>query len=375
MRLKQQPGDFRVDEVLRDDYLQAKGRHRVYRVTKRKLTSIEAARFLGETAGVSGSDVSMAGLKDKQGVTTQYMSIQKGKRVQYKDQELDIETVGFGRDALSSHDSNGNAFQIIARDLGASEVVKIRSSLDSVREHGLPNYFDEQRFGNLRHNQGWIAKGLMLGQTDQALKRLLTAVSDYDPEREKSMKVALARKWGNWRACRDVAGRFGRHHSVFEHLRRDVDDFAGAFRFVASRIRLIHLYAWQSHVWNRALARHFDGCTPSREKFVVRTAEGPQVFPKGLGMMPAEWEGSLPLPGNRLAGVDHSDQVALFEAVLKREDLTRSQFAIEGVPGFVLKPEPRPALVRDGRVGVACPKKILKNTLWPLKIWIAKCLK
>ena len=38
MKLKQQPGDFRVDEVLRDDYLQAKGRHRVYRVTKRKLT-------------------------------------------------------------------------------------------------------------------------------------------------------------------------------------------------------------------------------------------------------------------------------------------------------------------------------------------------
>ncbi|MAG62385.1 MAG: tRNA pseudouridine(13) synthase TruD [Planctomycetota bacterium] len=345
MRLKQQPGDFRVDEVLRDDYLQAKGRHRVYRVTKRKLTSIEAARFLGETAGVSGSDVSMAGLKDKQGVTTQYMSIQKGKRVQYKDQELDIETVGFGRDALSSHDSNGNAFQIIARDLGASEVVKIRSSLDSVREHGLPNYFDEQRFGNLRHNQGWIAKGLMLGQTDQALKRLLTAVSDYDPEREKSMKVALARKWGNWRACRDVAGRFGRHHSVFEHLRRDEDDFAGAFRFVASRIRLIHLYAWQSHVWNRALARHFDGCTPSKEKFVVRTPEGPQVFPKGLGMLPAEWEGSLPLPGNRLAGVEQPDQVALFEAVLQREGLTRFQFAIEGVPGFVLKPEPRPALV------------------------------
>jgi tRNA pseudouridine13 synthase len=124
MKLKQQPGDFRVDEVLRDDYLQAKGRHRVYRVTKRKLTSMEAARFLGETAGVSGSDVSMAGLKDKQGVTTQYMSIQKGKRVQYKDQELDIETVGFGRDALSSHDSHGNAFQIIARDLGPSEVVK-----------------------------------------------------------------------------------------------------------------------------------------------------------------------------------------------------------------------------------------------------------
>ena len=345
MRLKQQPGDFRVDEVLRDDYLQAKGPHRVYRVIKRKQTSIEAARALGEMAGVAGSQVSMAGLKDKQGVTTQYMSIPRGRRVQFKDHELDIETVGFGTDAISSRDSKGNAFQIIARDLGPSEVVKLRSSLDSVREHGLPNYFDEQRFGNLRHNQGWIAKGLMLDQTEQALKRLLTAISDHDSQSECSLKSSLARKWGDWRACREVAGRFGRHHSIFEHLRREEGDFAGAFRFVASRIRLIHLYAWQSHIWNRALARHFDGCTPRREKFVVRTPEGPQVFPKGLGQLPDEWEGCLPLPGNRLAGVDQPDQVVLFEAVLKRERLTRSQFVIEGVPGFVLKPELRPALV------------------------------
>ena len=68
-------------------------------------------------------------------------------------------------------------------------------------------------------------------------------------------------------------------------------------------------------------------------------------MPKGLGQLPDEWEGCLPLPGNRLAGVDQPDQVVLFEAVLKRERLTRSQFVIEGVPGFVLKPELRPALV------------------------------
>ncbi len=361
MKLKQQPGDFRVDEVLRDDYLQAKGRHRVYRVTKRKQTSIEAARALGEMAGVAGAEVSMAGLKDKQGVTTQYMSIPRGKPVQFKDRELDIETVGFGTDALSSRDSQGNAFQIVVRDLGPSEVVKLRSSLDSVREFGLPNYFDEQRFGNLRHNQGWIAKGLMLDQTEQALKRMLTAISEHDPQRERSLKTGLAKNWGDWRTCREVAGRFGRHHSVFEHLRREEQDFAGAFRFVASRIRLIHLYAWQSHIWNRALARHFDGCTPSKEKFVVPTPEGPQVFPRGQGQLPEQWQGCLPLPGNRLAGVQLPDQLALFDAVLKRERLTRAQFAIEGVPGFVLKPEPRPALVVPGNLRVRPAERDPRN--------------
>ncbi len=345
MKLKSHPGDFKVEEVLRDDYVQAQGRHRVYRVTKQRQTSLEAARALGELASVAAGEVAMAGLKDRQGVTKQYMSIHRGRPVQYKDRELTIETVGSAAEALTSRDSRGNLFQIVARDLGTREVERLRSSLDAVRKYGLPNYFDEQRFGNLRHNQGWIAKGLMLGETELALKRLLTAVSDHDSNRERAMKADLARKWGDWRGCRDAAGRHGRHHSIFEHLRRNHDDFAGAFRYVASRLRLIHLYAWQSHIWNRALAAHFDRTLPAGDRFAVRTLEGPQVFPKGEPFFPEAWQGNLPLPGNHLKGIEHADQRELFEAVLRRERIHAGQFAIKGVPGFVLKPEPRAVIV------------------------------
>ena len=52
MRLKQRVGDFRVRELLRKDYLTEAGEHRVYRVTKRKLTSDEAARTLAQEARV-----------------------------------------------------------------------------------------------------------------------------------------------------------------------------------------------------------------------------------------------------------------------------------------------------------------------------------
>ena len=47
MKLKQRVGDFRVRELLDRGYLSEKGDHRVYRVTKRKLTSVEAARVTG----------------------------------------------------------------------------------------------------------------------------------------------------------------------------------------------------------------------------------------------------------------------------------------------------------------------------------------
>ena len=44
--------------------------------------------------------------------------------------------------------------------------------------------------------------------------------------------------------------------TVFEHLRDQPEDFLGALeRGVATRERTIHLFAWQSHLWNRAAVR------------------------------------------------------------------------------------------------------------------------
>jgi len=350
MKLKQRPGDFRVEEILRDDVLRPAGEHRVYRVTKRKHTSLEAARVLGELAGVAPGQVAMAGLKDRQGVTRQYMSIPRGKPVQLHDSLLSIEPVGFALGELQSSDSVGNLFRIVVRDLDALEEARMRAGLPAVREHGLPNYFDEQRFGNLRHNQGWIALDLVHGRVEAALKRLLTAVSDHDDAGARAFKSALYRHWGDWRACRDVAGKFGAHHSLFEHLRRDEQDFAGAFRHVASRLRLIHLYAFQSHLWNRALALHLERACPAGERFALPGREGRLVFPEGALPLPAAWQGMLPLPGDRLAGVELADQQALFTEVLATLGLARETFAIEGVPGFQLKAEPRAAVARPAHL-------------------------
>ena len=57
MELKQRVGDFRVRELLRPDVLRPSGEFRVYRVIKRKLTSLEAAEALALEAGRAAGDV------------------------------------------------------------------------------------------------------------------------------------------------------------------------------------------------------------------------------------------------------------------------------------------------------------------------------
>jgi tRNA pseudouridine13 synthase len=346
MRLKQKPQDFRVKEILREGFLLGRGDHRVYRVTKSKATSFEAARDLAEMAGVQARDVSMAGLKDRQGITDQFMTIPRGKEVYFSRPELKIEPVGFSQDEITSKDSEGNHFEIVSRGLEETQLIRMRAGLDTVREFGYTNYFDEQRFGNLRHGQGWIALDLLRGDTEGGLKRMLGAQSLHDSAPVKHFKEQVWRRWGNWKALREIAGRYGKHHSVFDHLRHEPGDFAGAFKHLATRERVIHQFAFQSHIWNRALSFWLKDAVPEPKRFTLPGIEGPLVFVKGPIPIVDGWGGCLPLPGVHLLGCKDELQVSYFEKALSRYDLDGAGFEIPNVPGFGFKTDDRPLAIQ-----------------------------
>ena len=345
MKLKSKPQDFRVKELLREDIIKPAGPHRVYRVQKKKITSFEAAADLARILGVTPADVSMAGLKDRQGVTVQHMSVPRGKDVEIRQPDLKIDTVGHCSEPLSPAASLGNSFSIIVRELSARQVTRMRESLPLVRDHGYPNYFDDQRFGNLRHRQGWIMLDLISGDLEDGLKRLLASLSPFDSAASRDAKEAIWRSWGNWGACRDHAGRYGKHHSVFEHLRRYDGDWAGAFHRVATRERLIHLYAFQSHLWNTALESWFEQTLNPRERFAVQSRESRLIFPRQKVDFPEAWNGTFPLPGPRLSEVKDPEQLRHLRLALAQHKLSPDDLIVEGVPGFGLKHEERPLMI------------------------------
>jgi tRNA pseudouridine13 synthase len=351
MKLKQRVEDFRVRELLMEEPRKERDEFRVYRVTKRKLTSVEAAAELAREAGAVPADVSMAGLKDRQGVTIQHMALERGPVVSIKRPDLRIETVGWWPEALTPAHSEGNAFEIVVRALDQETLDTIRGGLGTLREEGLINYFDDQRFGNLRHGQGWVVLDLIRGDHEKALKRMLASLSRHDGQRHSGFKAELRRRWGDWQACRDAAGRFGAHHSVFEHLKRNPDDFAGAFGHVATRVRLIHLYAFQSHLWNRAVAELVRARTGPRERIVVRSLEGALVFPVA-GAGPSDPKATFRLPGVGLADVTDATQRELLEEALAVERLVPADLEVRGVPGFAFKGEDRPLVVRPAHLRI-----------------------
>ena len=343
MKLKLRPTDFRVRELLRDDFVTESGEFVVYRVTKRKLTSPEAAGILANAAGVDAADISMAGLKDRQGVTIQYMTAPGGRRVHIADPDLRIEAVGRSAQALESSDSNGNAFDIAVRGLTGRDLTVLRKNLELVRRVGVPNYFDDQRFGNLRYHQGWVARDLIAGRAEDALRRLITARSDFEQAHDARFKSGLEERWGDWDQCLALSRKRGQHRSLFEHLVERPNDFAGAFRYVATRIRLIHLFAWQSHLFNRALAERVRRATGVDDRVVLSSIEGPLVCPGEA--WPEAVGATLLLPGPGLQQTQDADEFDLFRDVLAEEGIAPGDHRIEGVEGFALKAERRDARV------------------------------
>lgn len=350
MRIKHRPEDFRVRELLAEGYMKPSGHHRVYRVKKRKRTSLEAAAILAELAGCPAADVGLAGLKDRQGVTIQYMSVPVKKPVFLDERDIVIEPEGFADEPLESRHSQGNAFELRLRELRQADLNALEPELEAVRAHGVINYFGEQRFGNLRFGQGWIARELALGRHEKALEQLLCAPSEQDDEHHAHFKRSWRAQWGNWRICRDIAGRFGAHHSVFEHLARHPQDFAGAFRYVSSRLRLIHLYAWQSHLWNRSVASWVRETHPRKDVLWVEALEGRLFFPRRALQEDPSFQNRWRLPGPRLEDVTNPRQHELYVKALALEELKPEQFTIEGISGFQLKGEERELVILPRRL-------------------------
>jgi len=344
MRLKRTQNDFRVTELLEDEGLLAEGPYTLYRVTKRGVTTFEAADQLAKSARVPREAVAYAGLKDKEGVTSQMMSVEGGRPVNLREQGLVIRPAGRSARPLSSTDSKGNSFEIVMRDLSGDDMRRIRVNMAELREDALPNYFDDQRFGCLRHGQGFIVRHLLKGNIEQALRALLTAPSPYGNESVEQFKAFLQSNWGNWEKLHGYC-RGRRGASVFEHLVENPGDFRGAMeRGISTRERTIHLFAYQSYLWNRAVSLRVQEIVGKEDvAWLPGDAGALPVWRRLQAVQLAQLRDfQLPLLGPD--GELSAEAEALYRKVFRHEGLPMSAFLSLDLSGFRPQSEDRPFL-------------------------------
>jgi tRNA pseudouridine13 synthase len=147
--LKQEPEDFQVEEI--PAYQPAGSGEFLYLwVEKRAMSAEYFTREIARRLGLAPGDVGMAGLKDRQAVTRQMVSVpaRAEERLGQLDGEgLRVLSVGRHGNKLRPGHLRGNRFHILARGAGAEAVGRMEPLLNRLRGEGLPNFYGPQRFG------------------------------------------------------------------------------------------------------------------------------------------------------------------------------------------------------------------------------------
>jgi len=155
-KLKAKPAHFVVKENLGFEFT-GSGEHLMLRIEKTGENTSFVANELAKTCGVKSKDVSWAGLKDRHAVTEQWFSVHlpKGETPDlsaFLAQYPSIKVLATSRHnkKLRPGDLVGNQFELTLSEV--SDVPAVLARLEQVAEHGVPNYFGAQRFGNEGNN-------------------------------------------------------------------------------------------------------------------------------------------------------------------------------------------------------------------------------
>jgi tRNA pseudouridine13 synthase len=157
------PEDFEVEEV--PAYQPSgEGEHLYLWVEKRGRDTRELVRALAQAVGVPEDEIGVAGMKDRQAVTRQLVSVPARAEGKVADFALEGVRVLWTRrhgNKLRTGHLRGNRFRLRLR--GVKDVEAARESFSRLMAQGVPNYFGEQRFGRAGDNAD-LGRLLVLGQ-------------------------------------------------------------------------------------------------------------------------------------------------------------------------------------------------------------------
>jgi tRNA pseudouridine13 synthase len=144
---------------------QGAGPHLWLQVEKRGRTTREVVQALASALGVPEREAGFAGLKDKQAVTTQWLSFPVARDAD----PAALGGEGFRVLAASRHQNKlraghlrGNRFRVVVR---GGDPARARAAAEALAARGFPNFYGPQRFGAEGDNAA-VGRTLLTGRLD-----------------------------------------------------------------------------------------------------------------------------------------------------------------------------------------------------------------
>ena len=347
VKLKVTPADFIVEEETDLPLSARSAPYAVFRLSKKSWDTFDLIDLLARRLSVQREDISVGGIKDRHGSTTQLLTVKGLRRrpATLSEANFTLSFAGWSEQPVSAREVRGNRFTITLRDIVEREVPRFQRNVETVAREGFPNYFDEQRFGSARHGAGFMGKEICLGRRENAL-RLYFTPSKHDDQKTRKLKKCVIENWGKWERCREMG--FGEYGRILGYLAGSPRAHHQALEMIDRRFLLFVVNAYQSFLFNEVLSRWLgelaaEGGFPL---YPLRYAFGTYMFYQALPPETARRLRSslLPVPGHDTV-VREKDVSRVLDGVLSDEGIRLAELRVRQMRRIVVHGIQRAAVV------------------------------
>lgn len=373
--IKRFPEDFLVEEILRDgtraeikaskiepliQERNAQQQHLLCVLVKRNWDNFQAIKAIAHQLGISMHRIHIAGIKDAEAVTAQHITMENVnadeiKKVQVRD--LEVRPVRHFHTKLSSSHLLGNSFTITVRAISHTKT-EIRKRISSIVKElqtlgGMPNFYGHQRFGTIRPITHLVGKALVKGRFRRAAILFLAKPSQNEHPKSREAREELWRTGDFEKALKNFPKSLHYERLMLKHLAKKPSDFAGAFRQLPAKLRILFPQAYQAYLFNKILSRRITHGLPINRAetgdYVIEVEPSGLPNPQKCHIVNQELKDeinkaiesgrmllAIPLAGFRQT-LSRGVQGEIERTVLEEEKISLENFKIKGMPELSLK--------------------------------------
>ena len=200
---KQSKDDFVVTEIPLYEF-SGDGEHLILQIRKKDLSTWDMVQILSDSIGCKSRDIGYAGLKDKNAMTIQYISINKKfeqKINTFTHPKIKILSTTFHNNKIRVGHLKGNRFFIRLKRVLQKDVSKLENIIGTLATYGMPNYFGFQRFGiegdNYKKGEA-ICNGTLKEKNRKLKQMYLNAYQSYLFNQWLSKRIELSKLINNF---------------------------------------------------------------------------------------------------------------------------------------------------------------------------------
>ncbi len=232
-----------------------------FTMLKQNVSTNVALDFICRTLKVGENRFQYAGVKDKRGTTTQWVTMRYGKPSHLgkvaQERSTFARNIRFGDFEYVSEPHRlgalyGNRFGVILRELNRPDS-EILDACKALEDHGFINFYGLQRFGKGEFGAKScdVGREIFRGDFEKATRLLFTVSHNIDDNRCIETKNAF--NAGDLDlAMQCIPNSMNAEKAALKKLREAPDAHEEAIGAISKGTRLMYVHAYQSLLWNRA---------------------------------------------------------------------------------------------------------------------------